>query len=47
VVSPVEVTAATLVEHYEKPPEKGAVKLVDAEDIDGLIDLLTNEAKVL
>jgi len=47
VVSPIEITAATLVEHYEKPPEKGAVKLVDAEDIDGLIDLLTNEAKVL
>jgi len=47
VVMPIEEAPATEVEKYEKPPEKEAVKLVDAEDIDGLIDLLTNEAKVL
>ena len=32
---------------FEKPAAKGAVKLVDAEDIDTLIDLLHNEAKVI
>lgn len=32
---------------FEKPPAKGPVKLVDAGDIDALIDLLQNEAKVL
>jgi electron transfer flavoprotein beta subunit len=32
---------------YEKPPAKGALKLVDAQNIDQLIDLLQNEANVL
>ena len=32
---------------YEKPAEKGAVKLVDAENIDELVSLLHNEAKVI
>ena len=40
-----EVT--TSVETFEKPAPKGAVKLVDADDIDQLIDLLHNEAKVI
>ena len=31
---------------FEKPVEKGAVKMIDAEDIDELINLLHNEAKV-
>ena len=46
-VSPANTTCFTLVQNFEKPAEKGPVKLVDAEDIDGLIDLLENEAKVL
>jgi electron transfer flavoprotein beta subunit len=32
---------------FEKPAPKGAVKLVDAENIDQLINLLHNEAKVI
>ena len=32
---------------YEKPPAKSAIKMVDAENIDELISLLHNEAKVL
>lgn len=38
---------ATSTLRFEKPQPKGAVKLVDAEDLDTLIDLLQNEAKVL
>ena len=47
IVSPDTSTCYSLVKNFEKPAEKGPVKLVDAEDIDGLIDLLENEAKVL
>ena len=32
---------------FEKPPAKSAIKMVDAENIDELISLLHNEAKVL
>ncbi|WP_373055568.1 electron transfer flavoprotein beta subunit/FixA family protein [Zunongwangia sp. H14] len=32
---------------YEKPAPKGAVKLIDPENLDELIDLLHNEAKAL
>ncbi|MDA7758117.1 electron transfer flavoprotein beta subunit/FixA family protein, partial [bacterium] len=32
---------------FEKPAPKGAVKLIDADNIDLLIDLLHNEAKVI
>lgn len=38
---------ATEIAHFEKPPAKGEVKLVNADDIDSLIGLLQNEAKVL
>lgn len=50
---PLEVVTATAESPYtstvrfEKPQPKGAVKLVDADDLDTLIDLLQNEAKVL
>ena len=47
VVSPEINACNSLVQNYEKPAEKGPVKLVDAENIDGLIDLLENEAKVI
>ncbi|MDC3132814.1 electron transfer flavoprotein subunit beta/FixA family protein [Flavobacteriaceae bacterium] len=47
VVASVSESNATEIEHFEKPPAKGEVRLVDAEDIDTLIDLLQNEAKVL
>ncbi len=32
---------------FEKPPQKAAVKLVDKDNLDELIDLLHNEAKVI
>jgi electron transfer flavoprotein beta subunit len=38
---------STSVKSFEKPAAKGAVKLVDSENIDQLIDLLHNEAKVI
>ncbi len=41
------VAAASTVNSFEKPAPKGPVKLVDAENIDELIDLLHNEAKVI
>jgi electron transfer flavoprotein beta subunit len=39
--------AATAIASFEKPAAKGAVKLVDADNLDELIDLLHNEAKVI
>ena len=45
VKEPVEATAETQVKQFEKPAAKGAVKLVD--DVQSLIDLLHNEAKVI
>jgi electron transfer flavoprotein beta subunit len=47
VVAPIETTPKTSVISFEKPAPKGTVKLVPADDIDQLIDLLQNEAKVL
>lgn len=40
-----ESLAATV--NFEKPAPKGDVKLVDADNVDQLIDLLHNEAKVI
>ena len=39
--------ASTNIESYEKLAPKGAVKLVDADNVDELISLLHNEAKVI
>ena len=39
--------AATAIASFEKPMPKGAVKLVDADNLEELIDLLHNEAKVI
>lgn len=47
VVQPVHSENATSIISYEKPAAKGAVKLVDADNIDELISLLHNEAKVI
>ena len=38
---------ATTIQSFEKPAPKGAVKLVDADNVDELINLLHNEAKVI
>ncbi len=47
VLEPQEAQSATQNVSYEKPAPRSAVKLVDAENIDQLIDLLHNEAKVI
>jgi electron transfer flavoprotein beta subunit len=47
VIEPVAATNATEVQSYQKPAPKGAVKLVSADNIDELINLLHNEAKVI
>ncbi|WP_196890867.1 electron transfer flavoprotein subunit beta/FixA family protein [Aureivirga marina] len=47
VVEPVDASAMTSSQKFEKPAAKGAVKLVDADNIDELINLLHNEAKVI
>jgi electron transfer flavoprotein beta subunit len=47
VVEPVKATHATADKSFDKPAPKGAVKLVDPENIQELIDLLHNEAKVI
>lgn len=47
IVEPVAAANATEVQSYQKPAPKGAVKLVNADNIDELINLLHNEAKVI
>ena len=47
VVPPVEAADGTLDVRFEKPAPKGAVKLIDPENIDELIELLHKEAKVI
>lgn len=47
VIPPLEIVPPSIVQSFEKPSEKGPVKLVEPEDIDTLIDLLENEAKVI
>jgi electron transfer flavoprotein beta subunit len=47
VIASTDAVASSKVTSFEKPAPKGVVKLVDAEDIDSLIDLLHNEAKVI
>ncbi len=47
VLSPVDAPVVTEYLKFEKPPAKSAVKLVDKDNLDELIDLLHNEAKVI
>lgn len=47
VIAPSSEDAAVTIIRYEKPAPKGAVKLVDADKVEELIDLLHNEAKVI
>ncbi|QMU64733.1 MAG: electron transfer flavoprotein beta subunit/FixA family protein [Flavobacteriaceae bacterium] len=47
VVEALKEDHTTSVQMFEKPTPKGAVKLVDADHIDELVDLLHNEAKVI
>ena len=47
VLEPSGQQASSTTLKFEKPAPKGAIKMVDAENIDELIDLLHNEAKVI
>ncbi len=47
VVEPADDTVKTAVEVFELPPAKGDVKMIDADNVDELVSLLKNEAKVL
>lgn len=47
VVEPVETKAETEAVKFEKPQPKGEIKLVDPDNLDELINLLHNEAKVI
>ncbi|PZD78637.1 electron transfer flavoprotein subunit beta/FixA family protein [Mesonia sp. K7] len=47
VVEPQGAQAFSNAEKFEKPAPKGAVKLVDKDNLDELINLLHNEAKVI
>jgi len=47
VVDAIGVAPATEITSFEKPAPKGACKLVDADNVEELISLLHNEAKVI
>lgn len=47
VVPPVQVEPLTTLVQFELPPAKAGVKLVDAEQVDELVRLLHEEAKVI
>ncbi len=47
VIPAFEAEVKSKVQKFEKPPSKGAIKLVDADNLDELINLLHNEAKVI
>lgn len=47
VLEPVDATPKTEVVKFEKPVAKGAVKMIDPENLDELIELLHKEAKVI
>lgn len=47
VVEPVEAPVTSRAVKFEKPAPRGQVKLIDPENLDQLIDLLHNEAKVI
>ncbi len=47
VLEPVDASVETMAVKFEKPAPKSAVKLIDASNLDELINLLHNEAKVI
>ena len=47
VVEPSDNTTHSEISAYELPPAKGAVKMIDANNVGELVDLLKNEAKVI
>jgi len=47
IVEPNGITTETTTVKFEKPAPKGAVKLVSPDNLDELVNLLHNEAKVI
>jgi electron transfer flavoprotein beta subunit len=47
VVEPIEIETQAEASNYQLPPAKGAVKLIDKDNVGELVRLLKNEAKVL
>lgn len=47
VVEPTDSTTHSEISAYELPAAKGAVKMIDADNVGELVDLLRNEAKVI
>ena len=47
VIEPADNRAKTSVRNYELPPAKGSVKMIDKDNVEELVALLKNEAKVL
>ncbi|MES2276411.1 MAG: electron transfer flavoprotein subunit beta/FixA family protein [Bacteroidota bacterium] len=47
VLAPTAVDAVTAILSYELPPAKAGIKLVSPDDMDALVELLHNEAKVI
>jgi electron transfer flavoprotein beta subunit len=47
VVEPVETTPNVSVSQFSKPPAKAGVKMIDPENMDELVQLLNQEAKVI
>lgn len=47
VVAPIETASFTSIASFDLPAAKAACKMVDAENVGELVDLLQNEAKVL
>lgn len=47
VIEPVASAVQTKLEKFQLPPAKGAIKMVDPENVEELVSLLKNEAKVI
>lgn len=47
VKDPQEADSSTSSVRFELPPAKGAIKMIDADNVQELVDLLKNEAKVI
>ncbi len=47
VIQPTDFPDTTRIAHYDKPEEKGSVKLIDPDNMDELVRLLHEEAKVI
>jgi len=47
VIEPDNNDVKTSLEQYELPPAKGAVKMIDADNVQELVDLLKNDAKII